>query len=370
MRIAAFGFRTIPPSNGAAGSDKFVYELLPRLAKMGHTITAYNRLYKNNKKKEFQYKGIKIVTLKTIAISGFDTLLHSLKSTIHIIYYNTGDIVHIQNGGNSIWALFLRIFGKKVFISQDGIDWKREKWKWYGKLYLWLSTIITAYLPNKVIFDNIYIKKIFKMKFSKQKNRFVFIPYGSEIEPFAESDILARLKLIKKKYILFVGRFIPDKGIHYLIEAYNKFELPKYKLIIVGGAPNRSEFEQFILSKKSDNIIMPGYIYGDDVNTLIKNAFLYVQPSDYEGLSPVILQVMGMGIPILCSDIEENLFIVNNDATIFRKSDVIDLKNKLDYCLLNGNSISKKAMEASTRIRKEYNWDKIATGYEELFSRK
>ena len=105
--------------------------------------------------------------------------MHSFKCTWHIIVHNTADIVHIQNGGNSIWALPLRFFGKKVFISQDGVDWKREKWPWYGKLYLKISSYLTAKLPNQVIFDNVIAKRLFEQKFKKQ---FEFIPFGSEID--------------------------------------------------------------------------------------------------------------------------------------------------------------------------------------------
>ncbi|WP_432709814.1 hypothetical protein, partial [Pedobacter sp.] len=136
MRIAAFGFRSIPPAKGAAGADKFAMELFPRLVNRGHHVVAYNRQYPDVFVDVEEYKGVHIKTFKTISNKGFDTLLHSLKCTWDILVNNTADIVHIQNGGNSIWALPLRLFGKKVFISQDGVDWKRDKWPWYGKLFL------------------------------------------------------------------------------------------------------------------------------------------------------------------------------------------------------------------------------------------
>jgi hypothetical protein len=161
MRIAAFGFRTLPPSKGAAGADKFAMELFPRLVDKGHSVVAYNRRYRDVFVDLKEYQGVKIKTIKTVNRKGFDTLLHSFKSTMDIIFNNTADIVHIQNGGNSIWALPLRMFGKKVFISQDGVDWKRDKWPWYGKLYLRFSAFITAHLPNTVIFDNVIAKELF-----------------------------------------------------------------------------------------------------------------------------------------------------------------------------------------------------------------
>lgn len=128
LRIAAFGFRSIPMREGCAGADKFAMELYPRLVKLGHEVIGYNRLYSGQKPLTSEYKGIRLKYFKTIRKMGFDTLLHSFKCTCDIIFKNTADIVHIQNGGNSIWAIFLRLADKKVFLSQDGIDWERDKW--------------------------------------------------------------------------------------------------------------------------------------------------------------------------------------------------------------------------------------------------
>lgn len=367
-RIAAFGFRSIPPSAGAAGADKFVYELLPRLVKKGFTVTAYNRNYPDQNLSITHFKGVNIVNITTINKSGFDTLLHSCKTTLHILMNNTADIVHIQNGGNSIWALLLRAFGKKVFISQDGLDWVRGKWSWYAKLYLRFSSWMTGHLPNRVICDNIYVKDYFQRKFPKHSKRFIFIPFGSEIGIFNETNVLSKYNLIKSEYLLFIGRFIPDKGLQYLIPAYKKLENLGYKLVLIGGSPNRSEFESQILKNKSENIIMPGYLYGDDVNTLIKNAYLYIQPSDVEGLSPVILQVMGIGTPLLCSDIKENLYIVKNDTIVFKKSDINDLCKKISYCIKNPSIILKLSQIGKQRIINEYSWDSITDQHIKVFN--
>ena len=104
-RIAAFGFRSIPPQAGCAGADKFAEELFTRLVQRGHEVTAYNRVYEESSRQAGSYKGIKLVNLETVKAKGFDTLLHSFKATWHIITRNTGDVVHIQNGGNSIWSI-------------------------------------------------------------------------------------------------------------------------------------------------------------------------------------------------------------------------------------------------------------------------
>jgi len=365
MRIAAFGFRSVPPSKGAAGADKFALELLPRLVERGHNVVAYNRRYPDVFVDINEYKGVQIKTFKTTAKKGFDTLLHSFKCTWDIIFNNTADIVHIQNGGNSIWALPLRLFGKKVFISQDGVDWKRDKWPWYGKLYLKLSAFITARVPNQVIFDNVIAKKLFEERFNKQ---FKFIPFGSEVEGGdGNTEILLKLGLKKSEYYLFVGRFIPDKGLHYLIPAFKKSTSNK-KLVLIGGSPNPSPYEKQLLDMASENIIFPGYVYGNDVNTLMSNAYCYIQPSDVEGLSPVVLTVMGLNVPMIVSDIEENEYAVLNTVRMFKNGNIESLTEEINFCEKNYPEMLALAQKARDRALSVFNWEMVADEHVKVFA--
>lgn len=364
MRIAAFGFRSIPPAKGAAGADKFAIELFPRLVVRGHQIIAYNRRYKDVFVDINEYKGVKIKTIKTVSKKGFDTLWHSFRSTFDIIFHNTADVVHIQNGGNSIWALPLRLFGKKVFISQDGVDWKRDKWPWYGKLYLRFSAFITAHLPNEVIFDNVIAKKLFEDKFGKQ---FKFIPFGSEIEAFEEDkNILQKNNLQKGEYYLFIGRFIPDKGLHYLIPAFINSDTNK-KLVLIGGSPNPSSYEKQLQDLANSQVLFPGYLYGNEVNTLICNAYCYIQPSDVEGLSPIVLTVMGLNVPLIVSNIEENEYAVLNTARMFKKGDIASLTEEINYCETHYPEMLSLAKQAQQRALSVFNWEKVSDEHVEVF---
>ena len=362
-RVAAFGFRSLPPKPGSGGSEKIAIEFYPRLVERGYDVIAYNRIYKNEKTID-EYKGVKIINLKTVQTSGFDTFIHSMKASFHIIFNNTAEIVHIHNGGNSVWAIFLRLFGKKVFISQDGIDWERAKWSWYAKLFLRYSIYFTAKFPNRVIFDNIYVKDIFEKRFNKQ---FDFVPYGSETEvPVVKSNIMRKLNLEPNEYFLFVGRFIPDKGIHYLVAAFEQITTEK-KLVLVGGSPNPSEYEDIIKKTNDKRIMFPGFIYGDDVTELMKNAYCYIQPSDIEGLSPVILTVMNLGTPLICSDIKENIYAVDDTASTFKSGDINSLREKLEFARDNQVSIREFAKKAKIRANAKFSWENFTNQYIKYF---
>lgn len=362
LRIAAFGgFRSIPPKAGGAGSDKFAVELYPRIAARGHKILAYCRIYPEQQGlKEKEYKGVELKYYKTVRKAGFDTLVHSFKATMDVIFRNRADIVHLHSGANSIWALLLRLSGKRVVVSQFAMDWKRDKWPWYGKLFYIISNYITAYIPNQVVFDNIFTQEYFEKKF---KRKYGFIPYGSEVPDVTEnSDLLKSLGLVAGEYFLFVGRFIPDKGLHLLIEAFKNLKTEK-KLVLVGGSPNAGKYEADIRNTTDKRIVFTGYIYGEDTNVLMKNAYLYIQPSLIEGLSPVILTVMGLGTPLLCSDIKENIFITQDNAIHFKSGDAGDLKKKLCFSLENYETLKQKAETGREDVKKRFNWDIISDQY-------
>jgi len=364
MRIAAFGFRSLPPTDGSAGADKFVQELLPRLVERGHKVLAYNRKYRNAYVPLEEYKGVKIKSFTTVNKKGFDTLVHSFKCTWDIIAHNTADVVHIQNGGNSIWALPLRLFRKKVFISQDGVDWKREKWPWYGKLYLKFSAFISSRVPNMVIFDNVLAKSFFEKRFNR---KFEFIPFGSEVPKVEDNrEIFEKFSLEPGGYYLFVGRFIPDKGLHYLIPAFMKAATGK-KLVLVGGSPNPSPYESEVKNMADSSVIFTGYVYGDDVTRLMQQCYCYIQPSDVEGLSPVVLTVMGLNVPLIVSDIEENVYAVKDTAQKFKQGNIDSLTEKIKFAEKNHEAIKDLAKKAQARALSEFNWDKVTEDHIRLF---
>ncbi|MFZ4759610.1 MAG: glycosyltransferase family 4 protein, partial [Burkholderiaceae bacterium] len=327
MRIATFSFRSIPLRPGCAGADKFAIELYPRLVARGHQVIAYNRLFKGEAPIGDEYKGVVTKNFYTpTKKKGFDSILHSIKVCWDIVRHDRADVVHMQNGGNSPFALALRLCGKKVFLSQDGVDWKRAKWPWYGRIYLWMTQYLTAIAPHAVIFDNIFCKAEFEKRF---KRTYDFIPFGSEVdESKLDESVLADLGLEPGGYFLFVGRFIPDKGLHYLVPAFERLKTDK-KLVLVGGAPNPSDYERGILGTKDPRVVFPGYVYGGRTHALMKNAYAYVQPSDIEGLSPVVLENMSLGTPIVCSDIVENQYVVGDTGVQFRQGNVDDLLAKL-----------------------------------------
>ena len=165
-----------------------------------------------------------------------------------------------------------------------------------------------------------------------------------------------------------MGRFIPDKGLHYLIPAFLQSKSKK-KLVLVGGSPNPSKYEQHLKDIAEKNVVFAGYVYGDDMIRLMLNSYAYIQPSDVEGLSPVILSVMGLGVPLIVSDIEENEFAVQDTALKFTRGDVTSLTEKINFAEDNYSSMKDLAVKAKQRALDEFNWERVADEHIHVFNR-
>lgn len=365
MRIASFGFRSFPPRAGSAGADKYMLELLPRIAARGHEVVAYPRAYPDEPP-EFphDYRGVHVRPIRTVRKSGLEAFWHSTQVTWDVIVHNRADIVHMQNGGNSPFALILRLFGKKTFLSEDGNEWERGKWSWLGKTYLRTTMLISAFVHNQIIFDNVFTRAYFEKRF---KRTYAFVPFGADVtyDPASET-ILQELGLEKGQYYLFVGRFIPDKGLHHLVPAFERLKTDR-KLVLIGGSPHPTEYEKKIRSTTDPRIVFPGYVYGGSVHALMRNCYAYVQPSDLEGLSPVILESSYLGAPVICSDLEQNRYGLQDTGIYFRKGDVDDLVAVLEKAEADPEWLKAGGARQNERVRTTFAWDAVVDDHLRIF---
>ena len=365
MKFAAFGIRSLPPGEGCGGAETFAEELYTRLQQLGYEVTVYSRVKFGQKKPSIQYKSLKIIYLPTFQKVGLDTFFHSFLCALHIIFFNTGKIIHIHNAGNSAVVPLLRLFGKRCYISMDGIDWNRTRWSAFAKFYLKLTNRLAFFVCNKVIVDNKLVQDYYSQKYL---GRIAYIPYGSNIRKIQTNKILHELGLEKGKYLLFVGRFSIEKGVHYLIEAFEKVHTD-FKLVLVGDDIYNKEWVEKLKSTKDPRIIFTGFLYDEGVDELMQNCYFYIQPSDVEGLSPVILRVMGLGKCVLSSDIPENRFLVEGHGHLFTKSDPDSLGRKIGVLLQEPETVKTAEADCLKFVEDNFSWDSVTQQHIDVFSK-
>ena len=363
LKIAMFGHKRIPSREG--GIEIVVGELSTRMAELGHDITCYNRGGHHVSGKEFDcvmgkiYKKVRLKTVPTIEKKGLAAVSSSFFAAIQTAF-GKYDVVHIHAEGPAAFCWLPKLFRKKVVVTVHGLDWQREKWKGgFGARYIHLGEKMTVKHADEIIVLSTEIKKYFKDTY-KRKTR--YIPNGvNRPEKMQAQLITEKFSLKKDSYILFLGRLVPEKGEHYLIEAFKKVNTDK-KLVIAGGGSDSGDYMEKlkILAAGDDRILFTGFVQGRILSELYSNAYVYCLPSDLEGMLLSFLEEMSYGNCCLTSDIAECIEVTEDKAMRFQKSDIEDLRKKLQYACEHPDEVQKYKTEAADFICKRYNWDDVA----------
>lgn len=251
-----------------------------------------------------------------------------------------------------------KLLGKRCVATIHGIDWQRAKWGGFASNYIKFGEKVAAKCADEIIVLSESVQEYFMGMYGRKT---VFIPNGvNRPIPCSPQLIKEKYGLDKDEYILFLGRLVPEKGITYLIEAFKNIETEK-KLVIAGGSSDTDTFiqELRILAKNDDRIVFTGFVQGEVLEELYSNAYLYTLPSDLEGMPLSLLEAMSYGNCCLVSDIEECTEVVEDKALIFKKSDVVDLRQKLQYACNHPEEIMELKNGVADFVCKKFNWDDI-----------
>ena len=370
MKIAMIGHKRIPSREG--GVEIVVEELATRLVMQGHQVDVYNRKGKNvqdknadvDKKKIKNYKGAKIITIPTINKKGIDALLYSFFATIRALF-GKYDVIHYHAEGSCAMLWIPHIFRKKIVVTIHGLDWQRSKWGGFATEYIKFGEKLAAKYADEIIVLSKGVQKYFKDTYNRNTH---FIPNGVNKPIIREPNIIhKKYGLNKEEYILFLARIVPEKGLHYLIEAYKQIKTDK-KLVIAGGASHTNQYLEEVknMVKDDDRIIMTGFVQGEELEELFSNCHIYCLPSDIEGMPISLLEAMSYGCKCLVSDIEENVQVCKDHAITFKKGNINDLKLKLEKSL---NQINSEKKVISDFILKNYNWRETVKNTEKLYEK-
>lgn len=257
-----------------------------------------------------------------------------------------------------------KIFRKRIVVTIHGLDWQRGKWGGFASKYIKFGEKMAVKYADEIIVLSENVQKYFKDTYNRDT---IFIPNGVSRHEKKEPEIIKeKYGLDKENYILFLARIVPEKGLDYLIDSYKQIDTDK-KLVIAGGASHTNDYYETIKEKVSQDkrIIMTGFVQGQEMEELYSNCYLYCLPSDVEGMPISLLEAMSYGRNCLVSDIPENSTVVENMAVTFQKSNIQDLKEKLENCLDGKDRNSSD--DISKFILEKYNWDEVVEKTEKLY---
>lgn len=376
LKIAMIGHKRIPSREG--GVEIVVDELSTRMVKLGHQVDAYNRSGYHVSGKKFDekrgriYEGVRLITIPTFHNSSLNAVVYSFLATIVVTAKALAggyDVLHYHAEGPCMMLWIPKLFGIHVVATIHGLDWQRAKWGNFASKMLKQGEKTAARHADEIIVLSKNVQEYFQETYQRHT---VYIPNGISRPQHREADLIQeRFGLEKDGYILFLARIVPEKGLHYLIDAYRQLDTEK-KLVIAGGCSHSQEYMDEIrrICATDHRIVLTGFVQGRELEELYSNAWLFVLPSDIEGMAISLLEAMSYGNCCLVSDIPENTEVIQQCGYTFRKSDTADLKRVLEKLLEHPEMVQEKAKQSADFICSRYNWDDVVERTLKLYRRK
>lgn len=371
LRVAMLGHKHVLSNEG--GVEKVVREISTRLVSLECDVTCYDRQTKHvmDTSKEIsnfsEYKGVKIRSCFTVDKKGLAAVSSSFFGSLKILF-SDANVVHFHAEGPSAVIPIIKFFSnKKIVVTIHGLDWKREKWgNGFSSKYIKFGERMAAKYADEIIVLSENIKRYFKETYKRNTH---FIPNGVSKSDVLPCDIInTKYNLKKDDYFLFLGRIVPEKGIHYLIKGFNQIKTDK-KLVIAGGSSDTDSYYKELVNQASSNqnIIFTGFVQGKELGELYSNAYVYVLPSDLEGMPLSLLEAMSYGNCCLTSNIEECATVMEDCGVTFKKGNLQDLSQALQRLNDDVNLVQKIKSESTKFILKKYNWDDVVDRTLELY---
>ncbi|MBN1916904.1 MAG: glycosyltransferase family 4 protein [Verrucomicrobia bacterium] len=374
------GIRGFPGSLG--GAENFSQQVATRLAKRGHEVTVYCRRYVLDEwaKPDVEtpgwrghlrtYRGVTLKLLPTVRSKHLDNILHTVLATTDS-FGKTFDVIHYHSMGPCLLTplpYFLR--RARVVATAHGLDWTRAKWGGMAKRIIQAGELCSAHFSHVTTTVSKGLARHYRERYGKQ--HVYYVPTGVEMNAPRRLDQARRWGLEPERYLLFLSRITPEKGAHYLIEAYRRVR-PPMKLIIAGG----TMFEQSYTDRLqrmvreaglADQIIFTGFVTDEEMEELFSNAYLYVLPSEIEGLPHSLLQALSYGRCVLASDIDSCREALGECGYTFRSTDVDDLSRELARLVEDPNLVRAEKDKGIARVKQEYDWETVTDRFVELYS--
>lgn len=372
MKVAMIGHKVVPSRRG--GIENVLTSLCPLLVESGVDVTCYNR---STDKVENEYVGTVVnkkyrnVTLKkawTLNAKGLSAMIASFTAAISATFRNY-DIYHFHAEGPCAAMWIPKMFGKHCVATVHGLDWQREKWgHGFASKYIKFGERVMVKFADEIIVLSESAREYFKQTYNRET---VLIHNGIDRPVKKEAEkILELYGLSKGRYICMVSRLTAEKGVHYLIDAYNQIKTDK-KLVIAGDTSDTDEYVALLKQKAANNpnIIFTGFISGDILTEIYSNAYLVTLPSDIEGMSLSLLEALAYGNALLCSDIPENTLVTEDKAMHFQKSNIEDLANKLQIMCDDEKIVNDLKNGVDEFILNKYSWKDVANTTHNLYKK-
>ena len=350
MKIVVTGTRGIP--NVMGGVETHCEELFPRIARRGFDVTVIRRKsYVNDGLGE--WNGVKLVDIESPKKKSFEAIIHTFRA-INKAKRLAADIVHIHAIGPALLVPYAKVLGLKVVFTHHGPDYDRDKWGLAAKTMLKLGERMGCLFADKVIVISDVIRDLIQRKYGRTKGVYLIYNGVSKPELCEYPEYFEELGIEKGKYILGMCRFVPEKNLHHLVEAFSKIDSKGMKLVLAGDTDFEDGYSRGLKDMARRNgAVLTGFVKGRKLHSLLSNCRCYCLPSSHEGLPIALLEAMSYGVKVVVSDIPANKEVGLPDGDYFPVGDVDALVDRL-------KAVAGRPLQHVDYDMRKYDWDKIA----------
>lgn len=359
IRAAVTGLRGIPGVMG--GVETHCEELMPRLAARGIEVTVYRRgNYVSDGRRSWH--GVGLADIPSPKRRSFEAIVHTLEA-VWRAKRSGADLVHIHAVGPGLAVPVAKLLGLKVVFTHHGFDYDRAKWGKAAKAMLHLGERFAVRRADQVIVISRGIEAAMREKYGRTDCR--LIPNGAppprKLEPARQAALLAKFGLEAGKYFFSACRYVPEKRLHDLVEAYAAAGCKETKLVLAGASDFEDEYSVGLRRKaKRAGVTQTGFVRGELLWALWEGAKAFFLPSSHEGLPLALLEAMSHGVPAWASDIPANREAGLPEERYFPVGDTAFLRDKMRE--LDGAEAERIAYDLS-----RFDWEKIADATVEAY---
>lgn len=371
MKIAVIGAKGLPPKQG--GIEHYCAEVYPRIVEQGHSVDLYARSSYTDCswQDRYDYQGVQVISLPGLPLKGVDAFATSAIGAI-AASATKYDIIHFHALGPSLFTCLPRLVNTaKIVVTCQGLDWQRAKWGSFSTRVIQLGEKAAVRFAHGMVVVSDALQTYFRQTYGRNT---VYIPnapagYGKSDANFGYGT---QLGLEQERYVLFLGRLVPEKRPDLLVEAFSALNAPGWKLVLAGGVSDTKSFTSELLEKVANNpnIIFAGELRGQRLWEIVRGAGLFVLPSDVEGLPLAMLEAMQEGIPVVASDIPPHKQLISGGrGKLFEAGNLNSCISTLDWAIHHPQELRVMAVNAQRHIQLNYSWDHITSETLKLYTK-
>lgn len=360
MKIVFIGCRDIKLLGGI---ESYMTNLTAELVKLGHEPIIYCESDRNAIE---MHNGVKVIHMTGIKSNLICKPWVGLKATLRTIFKEKDvAIIHYNAWPPSMWSFIPRIFRIKSLMQGHGLEWQRSKFSPRQQKIIKFMEMVTAHINQHLIMCSEDQTKYFKEKYNKNATTIPTAVNMPDMQSKGDITVLEKFGLQQKKYFLFMARLVQDKNPNFLIKGFKAANYGDMKLVIAGSNDADKEYVDYLhkLAEGNKDIVFTGAIYGEEKDTILRNAYTFCIPSTIEGLSIVLLEAMSYKLPVIASNIEANKEPLGDNAVWVRPENEEDIKEAIEYCINNTDKIEQFNEPNYQNVLENYTWDNVAKKY-------